>query len=99
MAIEPMTALNLLLVCELIHTAESRDQNFINFLHNRFWASYAKGCHGRYLHRTIKSVTLTKHFNNSLSNDTCLLCFNYVSTILTFRDITILYRLIFEHPV
>ena len=36
MAIEPMTALRVLLVCELIHNAERRDLTFINFLHISF---------------------------------------------------------------
>ena len=38
MAIEPMIIFNLLLVCELIHNAELKDENLINFLHHRFWA-------------------------------------------------------------
>ena len=58
MAIEPMSTLNLLLVCELIHNAEWRDQNFNNILHHRFWAWDVSTCHSRNLYRTIKSGTL-----------------------------------------
>ena len=39
------------------------------FLHHRFCAWHISSCHGRNLLRTIKSVTLSHNFSNSLWND------------------------------
>ena len=38
MAIEPMTALNLLLLCELTHSPNEEIKTKSTFLHHRFWA-------------------------------------------------------------
>ena len=66
LAIEPMTALNLLIVGELIHNAEWSDQNLITFLYHRFFpgAWDISTCHGRNLYRTIKN---TSHFQQILT--------------------------------
>ena len=88
MAIKPMTALNLSLVCDIIHNAERTDSNFIKLFISSFFGAWdVSTCHYRNLYRTKKAA----HYKN-FQQFAFEWYVSHVSTIPTFRDIANLYH-------